>query len=106
MSKVLIDKLLALKPQGRSVEEIAKELGESVEKVKSLLEGKPALSDGYMLTSWISPLGDVSWQVLPPEPAAPGVKPRAFRFHMAKDVSYHRVFIPDDVVDEKGKPAK
>lgn len=106
MSKSLIDKLLALKPQGRSVEEIAKELGEPAEKVKNLLEGKPTLPGDHQLAHWMNHLGEVNWQVLPPEKPEASVEPRAFRYLRASKGSYHRVFIPDDVLDEKGKPAK
>lgn len=102
----LITGLLTLKPQGLSVEEIAKELGAPIDKVREMLVEKPTLPGNNQLVSWKNHLGVESYQVLPPEAPAPSVEPRAFRFLRAKHESYHRVFIPDNISDQNGKAAK
>lgn len=102
----LIERLLALKPQGLSVEEIANEIKAPVDSVREMLAGKPALPDDFQLVSWLNHLGAESYQILAPEKPAPTVKPRGFRYLRAAKESYHRVFIPDGVTDPNGKPAK
>ena len=106
MATKLIEKLLALKPQGCSVEEIAHRLKEPVDKVRSLLIGGSSLPGNYQLVKWMNHLGAENYQLLPPEEPEPTVHHRAFRFLRSKDESYHRVFIQDDVTDINGKPAK
>lgn len=102
----LIERLVALSHRDRSAEEIAKELGEPVGKVVELIESKPRMPEGFQLISWKNHLGVTYWLVLSPEDAGPAGQPRAFRYVRSKDESYHRVFIPDDIKDERGKPAK
>ncbi len=106
MARSLIDRLVGLKPKGRTVEQLASELGMSIEKTKALLE-KPDLPEGYRLVNWRSHLGEQHFEVLPPETPRPEPSARAFRFLRApQPESYLRVFIPDDVADVHGKKAK
>lgn len=103
----LTSKLLALKPKGRTIDEIAKELGEPKEKVEALLKGKLHLPEGYQLVNWLNTIGSTFYEVLLPEKPKPQVEPRAFRHLVQADgQAYQRVFIPDDILDENGKPAK
>jgi hypothetical protein len=105
-SKALIDKLVGLKPAGRSLQEIAKALGESVATVKDLLEAKPDMPAGSKLVDWQNHLGTKTYLILPPEAPAPRPEPRAFRYlAQPGGQAYQLVFIPDDLKDENGKPA-
>ncbi len=102
----LSDKLIALKPRGRTVEQIAAELGISIAQTEALLL-KPTLPKEYQLVHWKNHTGGQFYELLPPEKARPSPAPRAFRFLRAREpVSYLRVFIPDDVRDANGKQAK
>lgn len=102
----LIEQLIRISSRGRRVEEIARELGEPVDKIQALLESKLRMPEGFLLTSWKDHLGMMYWQVLAPEAPPPKIEPRAYRYVRSKDEAYHRVFIPDDIVDENGRPAK
>lgn len=99
------ERLLALGPQGRTLEELSKELGVPVAELKQSLEN-PRLPSGAELHSWLSDLGVRNYQILPPEPPAKPLKPRAFRFAVNQAESYLRIFLPDDIRDASGRPAK
>ncbi len=102
----LIANLARLPSRGRRADEIAHELRVSVDKIEALLKDKPRMPEGFQLVSWKNHIGVTYWQVLAPEPEPMKVQPRAFRFVRSKKEAYHRVFIPDDVLDENGRPAK
>lgn len=102
----LIANLVRLPSQGRRIEEIAQELRVSADKVEALLKDKPRMPEGFQLVSWKNNIGMTYWQVLKPEPEPVKVQPRAFRYVRAEHEAYHRVFIPDGIVDENGRPAK
>lgn len=106
MAQSPAEKLVSLKPKGRTIEQMANDLGMSIERTKTLLE-KPALPQGYHLVRWKSHLGGQYFEVLPPDTHPPQPRPRDFRFLRApKPDSYIRIFIPDDILDVNGKKAK
>lgn len=106
MAQSLTEKLVSLKPKGRTLEQLASELGISIEKTKALLE-KPSLPTGYQLVNWKSHLGGQYFEVLSPETPLPVPPARSFLFRRAPEPeSYLRIFIPDDIVDVNGKKAK
>lgn len=106
-TKHLVEKIIALKPKGRTVEEIAAEIGESKENVKAVLEGRPKLPEQFQLVHWMNQIGNRLYELLPPEKSRKQVQSRAFRSLMQPDgQAYQRVFIPDDILDENGKSAK
>ena len=106
-AKQLTDKILALPQKARTVEEIAAEINESRESIRGLLEGKPKLPEHFQLVDWLNPIGNRLYELLPPEKPRRQVQPRAFRSLVQSDgQAYQRVFIPDNILDENGKPVK
>jgi hypothetical protein len=103
--KTLTERLLSLKPRARTVEECAAELGVSVKEMEVLLK-KPGLPRGTQMVKWTDHLGPEYFEMLAPEKPRPVPQSRAFRFMTNPNESYIRVFIPDNVLDVDGKPAK
>jgi hypothetical protein len=101
----LAQALLKLAPKARSTFDLATELGVGNEELLEFL-ANVKLPDGIQLVTWNSHLGGQFHELIHPEKPRPEPLPRAFRFMKHKDESYLRVFIPDDIKDENGKPAK
>jgi hypothetical protein len=88
----------------RTFSELLDELKVPASTLQNFLR-KPRLPPGEEIISWKNRQAEVLYERSPLPTVRQPPPPRTFRFVTNKQQAYHRVFIPNNVVDKEGKPA-
>lgn len=98
-------RFVALVNRPRTFSELQSELQVPTTTLQNFLR-KPRLPEGHELVHWKTRQANVLYELLPPSTVYTPPKPREFRYSTNLKQAYHRVFIPNDILDEHGNSAK